>query len=284
MPLVLELSGKSLGTEVASPAQPDALFLHTRPVPSDWTRDLLKVCPRYQNTSWFKIVWEPGEEHDPIQRFGIWQMRSEAETKKLILRDYPGVTGFHEEHPRANAKWDAKSGCYRKTAGPLKGRLAKTDKLTWELYHETGCYGVRFWCIQGEHGGHRYNLSHIERQILRLGSNFKLRDVPLFGELPYAPFDDRVVQHFAHIEHVAMARKVCKYAAAHLAQLDQDEHREAEQARLMLFNWMGNQFGELYDEFRPFIKQQLRQIVTPVGAKPEHTDGDEVRERFIYDQ
>ena len=260
--------------------KPDALFLHDRVFLKEWTTSLHGVCPHYTGVSWFKGVWEPGEEWDPVQRYVIWQMRTPEETQRLILRDYPGVTGFHEEHPRKDAKWDKKLGCFVKK----DGRLAKTDKLTWELYHETGCYGIRFWVIQGDRGGHRFHLSHLEKQILKFASGGKMRDVPRMGDLPYAPFDARVLPHFRRIEQAAMARKICKYASANQERLDLDERREWEYARTLLFDWMGEQFGAIYDEFRPFIKEQLRKVPHAVGAKPERTDGDELKDRFVHDR
>lgn len=262
--------------------KPDALFLHSRPCPPEWQRALQEVCPRYEGVSWWRIVWEPGEDVQPdlaVQRWVIWQMRTREETQRLILRDYPGCTGLREEHPRKDARWDATLRCFVKA----DGRLAKTDKLTWELYHETGCYGARFWVIQGDRGGHRFHLSHIEKQVLKFGSGGKLKDVPRMGDLPYAPFDSRVLPYFAHIEAVAVARKIYKYGSTHAAQLDRDERDEMERARLMLFDYLGEQFGAIYDEFRPFIKQQLRAIPHAVGAKPQHTDKDEVQHRFVTD-
>lgn len=263
-----------------SVAKPDSIFLYDRAVPPEWTRALHEVCPRYDGISWFGIVWEPGEEWDPIQRFMVWQFRTPENTRALILRDYPGCTGLTLEHPRANARWDKTQGCYVKH----DGTLARTDKLTYELYQQTGCYGIRFHVIQGEHGGHRYNLSHLEKQVLKFGSNGKMKDVPRPGDLPYAPFDARVLVHFAKIERAAMARKVCKYALANVHALDMDERNEWEYARTLLFDYLGAQFGELYDEFKPFIKEQLRKIPVPVGAKRQQTDGDELKDRFVTDR
>lgn len=286
---LLDAKGETIGAIPApvelilpSVAKPDAIFLYDRQVPPEWQRALEQVCPRYDGVSWFKIAWEPGEEFDPkmwVQRWVIWQMRTQTETEKLILRDYPGVTGFRDEHPRLNAHWNRKLGCYTKP----DGRMAKTDKLTYELYQQTGCYGVRFHVIQGEHGGHRYNLSHVEKQILTLGSNGKMRDVPMMADLPYAPFDSRVLVHFAKIEQAALARKVYKYAAQRLDQLDRDERDEMEYARCLMFDYLGKQFGELYDEFKPHYQEQLRKIPRVHGQKAEHTDGDELKDRFVKD-
>lgn len=273
--------GPAPSTLVLPPvARPDSIFLYERAVPAEWSRALAETCPQYEGISSFHIAWEPGEEWEPIQRYMIWQDQTREMTQKLILRDYPGCTGLTQEHPRLNAKWDAVAKCYVKQ----DGTLAKTDKLTYERYHRTGRYGVRFWVIQGDTGGHRFNLSHLEKQILKFGSNGKMRDVPLPGDLPYAPFDGRVLPHFARIEQAAMARKVCKYALAHVHQLDLDERNEWEYARTLLFDYLGAQFGELYDEFKPFIKEQLRKIPVPVGAKKVQTDGDELKDRFVTDR
>ena len=263
-------------------AKPDALFVYDRQAPTEWDRMLKAVVPQYEGLGGFLIRWEPGEEWDPIQRWIIWQTMTPADTQKLILADNPLVMGLVDEHPRAGAKWNEARGCYVKP----DGRTAKTDKLTWEIYHETGCKASRFWVVQGETGGHRYNLSGIERKLLKLGSRGKLKDVPNPGDLPYADFDSRVLPHFEKIEAAARARKVYKYAAQRQQALDADEVIEAEKARLMLFEYLGEQFGAQYDAFRPQVKQALREIRDhlPVGFKPTFIDGDKAKDEYVKDR
>ncbi len=257
----------------------DALFIHQQEPPQEWQAALLRVVPRRPQARWFKLVWEPGEEWEPIQRWVVWQMTPEDVTRGMIVADDPRVMGLTDPHPRIDVRFDPEMGCYRKP----DGTLAKTDKLTWELYHATGCWGHRFWVIQGEHGGHRYNLSRVEKQILTLGSNGKIRDVPLMGDLPYAPYDERVETQFRRMEHMALARKVYQYGWAHFRELDHEQKQEMEYARALLFDWLGAQFGALYEEFRGHYKAMLRTIPHQAGDKGKLTDGDQFRERFIAD-
>jgi hypothetical protein len=180
-----------------------------------------------------------------------------------------------EEHPRKHAKWDAAAGCYRKH----DGRLAKTDRLTYELYHQTGCLGERFWVIQGDRGGHRWSLNQTEKRLLWLATNGVLKDVPFPGDLPYAPFDRRVTRHLLDIERVLMTRRVLQYGEQMEASLDAEEQAELEQARGLYFDWLGEQFAEVADEFRPMYRRLVND--RPAGMRPRETVSEaEQREVF----
>jgi hypothetical protein len=61
----------------------------------------------------------------------------------------------------------------------------------WRLWREHGVYGIPWWVIQGEHGGHKRWFNQGEKKALRYA---KLPDEPpVPGSLPYAPFDGRVL-------------------------------------------------------------------------------------------
>lgn len=259
--------------------RPDTLFVHHRECPREWRDALARVCPPYDGATTFDIVWEPGEEWEPIQRWMIVQELPVAMTRKLILEDSPLVMGLTDPHPREDAHWDDTTKCFRKS----DGRLAKTDKFTWEHYQRTGKKATRFWVVQGETGGHRYNLSALERKVLAAGTQGKILDVPLAGDQPYAPVDGRVLRHFEKIEAAATARKIYKYAEQNWARLDREERDEAEFARAYLLDWLGEQFGQQFETYKPQIKAALRKVKerTPPWARRETTDPDEARAQFI---
>ena len=260
----------------------DDLFVWDRPVPPSWQAELDRLAPPHDHLASYRLVWEPGEPQAPVQRWVIWQMRPKALTEKLVwtarndpTRANPKVVGLLEEHPRKNAKWDANAGCYRKH----DGRLAKTDRLTYELYHQTGCLGERFWIVQGDRGGHRWALTQTEKRLLWLATNGVRKDVPFPGDLPYAPFDRRVVKHLLDIERVLMTRRVLQYADAHEGLLDAEEQAEVEQARGLYFDWLGEQFAEVADELRPLYRRMVHD--RPVGLEKVATV-TEAEQRDLY--
>lgn len=264
------------------------MFLWHRTTPEAWQAALDAVCPSGDKLSRYLIVWEPGEPQAPIQRWCIWHMRPPQVTRKMIARTHrgeiidPRVMGLADYHPRRNARWDTRAGCYRKH----DGGLAMTDRLTWELYHATGCYGTRWWSIQGPAGGHRFSLTHTEKKLLGTSTDGRQRDVPFIGDLPYAPFDNRVLAHLARLEEVALWQRVVGKAdvAAQHKLWDADEQQAAEIARASLADWLDRQFGAIWDSYSPVYKSALREMprrVTTKEDRPAPGDNAAWREQFI---
>lgn len=261
----------------------DSLFVWDREPPAAWVEELDRLAPPSDTMAHYRLVWEPGEPEAPVQRWVIWQMRPKALTERLLwfarhdpYRANPKVLGLLDEHPRKDAVWDPNAQCYRKR----NGKLAKTDRLTYDLYQRTGCYGERFWVIQGHRGGHRWSLNDTERRLLWMATNGVMKDVPFPGDLPYAPFDKRVVKHLLDIERILVTRKVLQYGQAMEAQLDQEEQAEVEQARALYFDWLGDQFAEVADEFRGLYRRIVND--RPAGMERVATVTEaEQRETFI---
>lgn len=265
----------------------DTLFLWDNPAPQAWQDAVDAACPSGDKLSRFLIVWEPGEPQNPIQRYTLWQMRPVATTRKMLSRRRDGkpldprLMGLVEEHPRKNARWDTRLGCYRKVGG----HFAATDRLTWELYHRTGMYGTRWWVVQGANGGHRYQLTHTERKLwqTRVGAE---RDAPQAGDLPYAPVDERVLQQLRMLESVATWHRVVQKADAGAAEAvwDADEQTAAEVARASLSDWLDRQFSGTWEDHAGTYKAALREVPKPHlpkedRAKPD--DADAWREQFV---
>ncbi len=241
------------------------VFLWDNPAPPAWQDALWRVTPRGDTLSDFRIVWEPGEPQVPIQRYVLWQMRPRLNTWKMIQRGDPRVLGLTQEPPRRNARWDAHGQCYRKWGGGL----AMTDRLTYDLYQQTGQYGQRWWVIQGEHGGHRYELTGTEKKLLAMRTARRDVDIPLAGDLPYAPFDERVLRHLRQLESVARWQKVCYYADANERRLDAEEQKEAEGARAALSDWLDAQFGAVFSEYLPVYRAAFREMPRPIATKDD---------------
>lgn len=70
------------------------------------------------------------------------------------------------------------------------GQAVTVSAYQWAMYHAHKVDVRPFWCLQGSEGGTPMHLAPIERRYLRL---MHKPEWPLaVGELPYAPWDDRV--------------------------------------------------------------------------------------------
>lgn len=153
-----------------------------------WQEALNAAIP--PGPSWLKIVWEPGEDRSMrgypviVERFFLYEMGPiHAGIDRLgILGELQGPS------PADQMRYDAVLQRYmpiRDTQWPF------ISEIQHRLYKETQCFGVPFWVIQGSHGGHPLTFTESQRQIAR---HKKLpEDPPNAGDLPYAPFDQRVI-------------------------------------------------------------------------------------------
>lgn len=261
----------------------DSLFQWERETPPEWQAALRAVHPAGERLSDFRIVWEPGEPQSPIQRWVIWQMRPVHYTRLQVRRRIdPRFLGLTERHPREHAWWDSHARCYRKPGMAL----AKTDRLTWELYHRTGQYGQRWWVIQGDRGGHRYHLTPTESKLMGIRYGVRSMRPPFAGDLPYAAFDQRTLQHLVALENVAKWHKVCAYADANEARLDREEEAEAQGARGALADWLDAQFSKVFDEHLGVYKSVLKEMpnrraLMTKDEIPKPADHAEWREQFV---
>ena len=146
--------------------------------------------------------------------------------------------------------------------------MAMTDRLTYQLYQETGCYGQRWWTLQGTQGGHRFNLTNTEKKALGVSLNKQGQVVPYAGDLPYAPFDQRTIAAIGSIEQVSIWHSVALNAEYQERKWDRAERAGAEDARRLLAQWLDRQWSETWDVHRGVYKQTLRAIKERTGAMP----------------
>lgn len=156
----------------------DALFVHHREPNPEWQRHLDVLCHRAERLNWLKILWEPGDPWAPVQRWEIREMlalddRLGEDLRLQLLEIYRGP------HPRQDGHWIGEGETRRWHSNQ------PVSKTQYELYHETGCHSLRVWVVQGEKGGHPFELSHAEQKYLR-NMGYGITDTPPPGALPYA--------------------------------------------------------------------------------------------------
>lgn len=199
-------------------------FIQHMEAPKEWRELLDRFTPPPEVQGHLEMVWEPGDPWGPVQRFQLW------ETTPVNAVNYRGdpLVNFDElrslrgPHPRTMGhictsvpvsqwvvpppKGYVPCGCWRKreawhiseaeerNAGyPWGGEGGCCPPLTqWLLFQRTGLVGRPFWVVEGERGGHKFDFTTQERELLaREGLPTETPDP---GSLPFAPVDQRVIQ------------------------------------------------------------------------------------------
>lgn len=205
-----------------------------RTVPRDWETQLAELSPRSEQTSWLKLIWEEGYPWEPVERWIIYEMMPAHTVDREILDQ------LERERP-PQGYYDAALEEYV----PEDGWLITTR--AWKLFQQYRCWGRPFWVIQGTKGGNKRWFNATEKKLLQhvgLPS-----DPPAPGDLPYAPFDNRVVEQLVKLD---LLRDVNGQVRAHLgkkkiltlAGFRRQEEDNARDFRLMLLGWLTEQMGE----------------------------------------
>lgn len=171
-------------------------------------------------------------------------------------------------HPRSQGHICIEGGkclCENKANRWVGGPCRLIDLGTYELFRETGRYGRRWWVVQGSKGGHRYRLSEAERTVWRTLTGTD--DTPIPGELPYAPFDQRVLRQISGMDQMTKWLAVMSYGHKNVYQLDREERQEVEMAKNAVAKWFGNQMEEVADEYGSLLKR-VTEDFTPTRLNP----------------
>lgn len=205
-----------------------------RTVPRDWQTQLAELWPRSEQTSWPRLRWEPGYPWEPVERWIIDEMIPADAVIPDVLEQLQRATP-----PQGH--WDAALDEYIRQDDSIITTTA------WKLFRETGCWARPFWVIQGKHGGHKRWFSESEKKLLRYAG--LPSDPPAPGDLPYAPFDTRVLKQLAQHD---LLRDLNGKVRAHLgkkkiltlAGYRRQEDENARDFRKMLLGWLSSQLPE----------------------------------------
>lgn len=244
-------------------------------------------------TSRLLVAWEPGDVWQPIHRWFLWQLQpwtlSHNDAVKAELRG---------PHPRSKGHYCAPSagcGCVNEFGVPTHtnnwkgGPVKLIDRRAWEIHRQvertTGELVIprRLWVIQGDNGGHPFQIAMTEQKLRR--EQGLPEDVPSAADLPYAEFDRRVL--------VALERyDLWRYAhglgdpvtSAARATLNRLRAHELDAHRLMWSRWEG-----LAEEWADGAAHAARQDGlhnlrwNKVGTKARAVDMAALREQYIHD-
>lgn len=240
--------------------------LHQRAIPLEWERQLEELSPPNARFSWLKLLWEAGDPWDsPVDRFIIYQM-TPAHVVKIGMPDI--FDELEGESPR-------KLGNYydRVLERFVRNSDVSITQRAWELWRSTKLEGVQawgrpWWVIQGEHGGHKRWFSATEKKILRL--NGFPSDPPLPGDLPYAPFDNRVVQQLQKHDLLRQTQGRLKAMREEAKRADAELEKGW---RIELTKWLADQMADV----APDIHRALLKLDAP--RNPNAPDWQKLQEK-----
>lgn len=154
-----------------------------REVPQEWQRQLAEISPPTTRFTWLRLRWEPGRPWEaPVERYMIDQMMP---ARMMTSEYHAGILEQLQRGLPPQGYYDEVLGRY------VEEEHCLITTRAWHLYRETKCWASAFWVIQGSTGGHKYDFTPGEKKCLRL---LGLSDeAPSPGDLPYAPFDERVI-------------------------------------------------------------------------------------------
>jgi hypothetical protein len=195
------------------------LFRWTWEAPDAWQQALQRLAPPQDRSSHLHLLWGAGTPLEPVQRWVIYQA-----IPALYLT--PGRLGAFLDFapcrcpttPLELAGWDVPCGrCGRRPD-------AERQKVL-EYFFQTGCLSAPFWVIQGRDGGHKWRYNSADAMAARFVG--RPDTAPEAGTLPYAPFDNRVLQKIRLTDQ-------CQRAERDFATADANSRRDAEEAFRML--------------------------------------------------
>ncbi len=258
------------------------MFRWNRDPPQEWVDTLHRFAPASKTEPWLKLVWFPGEDYEPVQRWCIYEMFP----LDGPLRDWApqhvleALEGPNPRNPD-QGRWISSPD----DGGKRWVSFSCISLLQWNLYRETNCLPVLFWIVQGKYGGHKWVLSPSEQKLLKLKTDLSVSDTPCPGDLPYAPFDGRVMKMLYELnalhtkdQQIMLRKKRKNKALAGLIVRKQRSNQEQE-ARQQLSNWLEIQVKQSVEILEPQLKKIWDQI--PDGDRHYDKDIDRVEEAFI---
>lgn len=251
-----------------------------------WQAQLDHAVGYRPNLSRLLLRWEAGDPWEPIGRWVLWQALdpTRANVEPWLVKAVKGPS------PRSRGHWCGEGYCLCRTPREawVQGATRVVDTAAWRLYRETGYVGTRWWVIQGQFGGHRFQL---DRELDALEMRLRVQkgmpaDTPAAGALPYAPFDNRVIDAIQRYRRAVDCFRALDHAERTGKIMDGEEAEQATAAAEALWEWTGLQAEQLWHEGAELVPRYLEEQYgrVPVHRRAEiaaRSDPERVHEAFI---
>lgn len=250
---------------------------HSRSTIAGWQRELDDVFYLGPQLSRLVVRYEPGDPWQPIGRYLLWQCVDPS----YVLIEPWNLKALNGPSPRSTGHYCAPGWCLcdEKTNRWRGGASRFVDKETWRLYQETGLFGQRWWTIQGTKGGHRFQLAKDELASHVMNIKTGQSDTPSAGDLPFAPFDARVIRAIRAERRAGVIEAFLKSAGSKKLALSAEEEAEAKAKAHALWQWTEDRAEELWGDGADLLPRYFEETYgrVPTGTKRQYNP--EVAER-----
>lgn len=256
----------------------------------EWQRQIDDVMGVYDHLSRFVLRWEAGDPWQRIDRWVIWQ----CVDPKVITVEPWNLAGIRGPNPRTTGGHYCAAGwcyCARKRnryVQPPRAQGGVTrliDVGTWRLYHDTGLYGKRWWTIQGNAGGHRFQLGQDDdaAEMMMRQARGLTPDTPAVGDGPYAPVDNRVLHAIYRCKRLNIATETLTNQKKAKRSLLAEERQSAEALAQAMWDWTGDQAESLWESGAGMLPKYFEDTHgrVPTGSGIRPLDETQVAERFF---
>lgn len=233
------------------------------------------------------LQWVAGDPWQPVHRWFLFQCQPWAYVPEAVRRELRGP------HPRTDARLEyvprVIDGRTQLRPAVRGGPCRLIDRTQWVLHRqlarETGrlVFPRYCWVIQGDRGGHPFQVSDSEQQQRR--AQGLPADVPAAGDLPYAPFDGRVLAALERYDLWRWAHGLGDpQTAAAAARIARQDAAERDALRTL---WATKEAvaAEVADGLAHAARRDGLHYHrwTPVGAAAPRVDYDALREAYLHD-
>ena len=263
----LKSVGRDLPKQAAAMMEMRGEFIWDQEPPARWIAMLRAASPKSDVHGFLYLAWEPGEKWVPGQRWVLYEMLHPKWVNWELMEEFEGPNPRIEGHycsdkvpgqfqclcPQKLERWRGGpcSVCFQtQSACTCAEYLPYSITATqWRLFRKTG-YVPRylFWIVQGKGGGNKAFLTEQEESWLAVEG--KPTTLPYLGQLPYAPFDRRVVSHIERLNALKRFNDDMK-AYRHAMGPGHEQHLVdlQKEFRQSVVSWFDSQMNEECDLF-----------------------------------
>lgn len=205
-----------------STARADEVVFQHREPPKEWVDRLREVSPISEIHSWLDLHWMRYAE-----RWALYE---------CVPVQFITDEGLIEELMGPDPE------------GPL-GEHLSVSRYQQQMFRQHKVHARTSWIIQGEHGGHQAVYGEAAKELCR--ARGLPTEAPRPGDLPYAPFDERVVRQIQRMSKLVKVRGDLAEFKKRFGKVEnwKKEQREAlRDARKEYVAFINEQFGDA-DEF-----------------------------------